>query len=971
VLSLSDYNTPEPHQNLYSTDQYDEWSRSYLADFYSSDYKQWKFQYPEMDISLKTPCIFGRVILADGKPVEGAEVILSKSEGGETTTKTSKNGYYVFNRVSRGEYTIILEKEGFENVFFSHRQNSVTINFFRDKISRDILILPRGSGNPKFIKKRETTKDKCDSYNWFEYYKNIFTVFSEPVSGDGNSIIGTVLLPDGSAIPGVLVSLSADGVSKKTVSNEEGRFWFYGLKSGIYELKFELEGFKTVFRKNIHIYGKRGISLNITMETTTIKEEIVICSKGGDESVYKNDRNRFDISKISLRTEGKPVLFVEKVETDEEGKAEITCKTSDRLSTFRIMAVAYNEDCFGSSEERILVSKKLLLEEALPEFARTEDSFRAGALVSNRSEILKEVEVLAKSKNIAIKGKNRKIFFLEKKSNELVLFDFKTQNTGDAEVRFYTHSKEQSDGFLKEFPVTGCWVWESILDFDAGKKLQKMIQIPKLGEEHTLKIKVTPTIINPALVVAKKLFFYPYECMEQRTSKVIPLLLMSEKFLKAFSDTIPQDRLQQLTKEYIAVIPQFMTENGGMAYYRGGIDSPYLTSNVLWALKLAVQKKYQVNNSILEKLNSYLQNRKSFRSGDLFFQYLLSQEKKADIKKINEYLNSRKFLSSLDKILLYKIWYNQLGQGKELKNLLSEFNNSLMVEADFAYFDAGDYKYDADLPFYSSRFLTALLLQTILEVNGSHPHAARIMNWLMEAESNQWFTTQTNLWILLAMNEYFNRIEGGVAKKVELTLSGDKKVKEFSSSNDILQVEKKLIRKQGTLGFQVTADSQVYLTTEMAYKVKNATAKSRGIVVERNVYDEMGKVTKTFEQGKIYQVEILIDAHKEVPYGVIDEPLPAGFEVIREDISTSRNIKPFNRLNQYQYRTPWYSKEHERDRLIFYTYELRGKNRVVYFVKSLYSGTFTWMPTQVQGMYHPQYFGRNSTRSIKILPKSK
>ncbi|MCP4156310.1 MAG: hypothetical protein GY757_51835, partial [bacterium] len=42
-----------------------------------------------------------------------------------------------------------------------------------------------------------------------------------------------------------------------------------------------------------------------------------------------------------------------------------------------------------------------------------------------------------------------------------------------------------------------------------------------------------------------------------------------------------------------------------------------------------------------------------------------------------------------------------------------------------------------------------------------------------------------------------------------------------------------------------------------------------------------------------------------------------------------------------------------------------NKKRFVYFIKALYSGTFTWMPTKVQGMYHPQYYGRAMIKKIK------
>jgi uncharacterized protein YfaS (alpha-2-macroglobulin family) len=113
-------------------------------------------------------------------------------------------------------------------------------------------------------------------------------------------------------------------------------------------------------------------------------------------------------------------------------------------------------------------------------------------------------------------------------------------------------------------------------------------------------------------------------------------------------------------------------------------------------------------------------------------------------------------------------------------------------------------------------------------------------------------------------------------------------------------------------------------------------------------------------------VELLLRTDKEVPYGVIDEPLAAGFELLRQDIGSTRSLKEFNTANQVKYRTPWMRQENAADRLVFYTYSMQGNLRIVYFIKAMYSGRFTWMPAVAQGMYHPQYFGRNAMKTIEV-----
>jgi hypothetical protein len=101
-------------------------------------------------------------------------------------------------------------------------------------------------------------------------------------------IYGTVVLPDGSTIPGVTVILSeSSGVKLTTVTSEDGNFRFLRNAPGEYELRFELEGFKTVIRKGIRLYLGKNVNINVPMETTTIKEEVIVTAKANPIDVRK------------------------------------------------------------------------------------------------------------------------------------------------------------------------------------------------------------------------------------------------------------------------------------------------------------------------------------------------------------------------------------------------------------------------------------------------------------------------------------------------------------------------------------------------------------------------------------------------------------------------------------------------------------------------------------------------------------
>jgi uncharacterized protein YfaS (alpha-2-macroglobulin family) len=218
----------------------------------------------------------------------------------------------------------------------------------------------------------------------------------------------------------------------------------------------------------------------------------------------------------------------------------------------------------------------------------------------------------------------------------------------------------------------------------------------------------------------------------------------------------------------------------------------------------------------------------------------------------------------------------------------------------------------------------------------------------------------------MAIDLYNKKVEKGATGQVRLTLPEDHRTKKFEGIEDRLLLEKDISHIKEPFDIHVTSPNRIYLTTELNYSLEPTAAKDRGIYVQRMIYNKKGEKVSSLQRGEIYQVEILLDARKEVPYGVIDEPIPAGTEILREDIITTRKTKEYNTQKASSYKRPWIRKEVAHDRMIVYTYRLKGKHRVVYFVKALYTGTFTWLPTEVQGMYHPQYFGRNAVQKIIV-----
>ncbi|MFH2107936.1 MAG: Ig-like domain-containing protein [Chrysiogenia bacterium] len=815
------------------------------------------------------------------------------------------------------------------------------------------------------------------------------------------AIFGCIFRPDATPLAGASVTLEDEKHNKlkTTTTSAQGYYSFPGLPGGRYAIKAEAKGFHPFLKSDIYFNGNYHRPCDLALIPVSADKYWNSADEFGVEggvagrampapmaaemksmSRQKGEKDAeggviggvlggvpVDIAGIRVRSDFREVLFFKNIETDARGNAEIEFESSDQLSTFRIMAVAYGEDSFGSAAKKIMVSKDLLISEAMPEFARRGDEFLAGVQLSNRTTQKLPVTLLAKPEGISINGNPQIARALDARGNSLFQFPFLADRLGEAKIDFYAVSRADKDGLQKKLPVTDRLVMETLIDFASGKFLKKMIEPQAEAENQVITIKAAPSLLRPAVNIAKKLVFYPYECMEQRASKVMPFLAFSPQLAERLELGLDQGQVLEAVNGYLKIIPEFMNSQGALSYYRGGqYTSDYLTAYVLWSLHLARERDYMVDPQLVQKLSAYLRRASLDKTCESFYQFVLSLSRSADSKKLKKLAAERDTLPLPARVFLYRALNNQGKAADLLAAMLAEFNSSLQVEADFAYFDAGEFAYHRDFPFYSSRFATALLLQAVLEVEAGHVLAERIIRWLLEAEPYCWNTTQTNFWVMCAMDQYLAKVEKTTARKAEIVFLGEKTAKEFTDYQDMLSVSKKLSGRKEMVEVSVKADQSVYVTSELTYQLARAKKKSRGIDIQRLVYNETGQAVDQFKRGQVYQVELLLRTDKEVPYGVIDEPLAAGFELLRQDIGSTRSLKEFNTANQVKYRTPWMRRENAADRLVFYTYSMLGNLRIVYYIKAMYSGRFTWMPAIAQGMYHPQYFGRNEMKTVAV-----
>lgn len=98
---------------------------------------------------------------------------------------------------------------------------------------------------------------------------------------DQGRLTGTVTDAQGATLPGVTVTASSPALigTQSATTEEDGTYRFPALPSGQYALTFELTGFKKVKRENIHLSLGQTLTVDLSLELSTVEETVLVTSE--------------------------------------------------------------------------------------------------------------------------------------------------------------------------------------------------------------------------------------------------------------------------------------------------------------------------------------------------------------------------------------------------------------------------------------------------------------------------------------------------------------------------------------------------------------------------------------------------------------------------------------------------------------------------------------------------------------------
>jgi uncharacterized protein YfaS (alpha-2-macroglobulin family) len=782
-----------------------------------------------------------------------------------------------------------------------------------------------------------------------------------------------------------------------------------------------LTGYKTPDPLDL-MYRPRDLGMRLASNLVAVTPQVAEGEKGRREAGGGGGADGSEVLRSTFRT---VAFYLGEVVTDSAGNATVKAKLPDNLTTFRVMAVAVTDaDRYGKGETPMLVTRPVVARPALPRFVRPGDTLSAGTVVNRRDGVATQATVKAQSTGVRLLGAAERTIPLAAGRGAEARFRFAAVAAESAAFRFDVRSGRESDAVRVAIPVKpDAFERRHVVSGTLRDTASVVFDLP--ADIDPARSRVTITLGNTPMTLVRgirtSLRVYEYECTEQISSRVTPLLAL----LQARGALTPAEAAiaRREVARGIGVLLGRQRADGGIGYWSAGDwTTPWLTAYAANVIIEAKELGVPVDSAALARLSEYVRgalreepkdrgplqwwyDRRSTRLADQVAAVdFLSRAGQADRPAENELLRNAPFMLREDRIRLAEVLARR-GATTEARSLLALVWAEVRVDGRTAVLPADTTKWY----FHSSTRETARLLTATLAVDPGHALVGPLVERLaVTPRGRYWQNTQDQAAAVRAI-AMFDAKAASSAPRPLVVRSGTRQVLRTVTARgdttlaiasllgpvrDETRALRLTLRAEGTAAlpsfFHVTV-------TEMPSKppVRPADA---GIRVER-WYERYGdaKPVTSVAEGELVRVRLRITVPVERRFVVVDDALPAGLEAVDLSLRTSSVVgggpaagRPAPRDPDAEggeegddegglgygrweggWWSPWDFREIRDDRVVWSASWLwKGTWDISYIARATTPGTFIRPPARAEEMYDPGVNGRSDGGSFTVTPRS-
>ena len=761
----------------------------------------------------------------------------------------------------------------------------------------------------------------------------------------------------------------------------------------------------------LRVYG--GDSRALLMDPVTYSVKTL---KGGDANS--------DDEKEDERKDFRPTAFFEPVLiTDKNGEATVTFKMPDSLTTYRITAFGVKDDLFALQEEEVKVQNPINIQQVQPRRLRERDTAECGVLISNLGKdgqkVTISLEVLSPTQDTEqdklegrktipgkgfVDGESYHTVYVASGQSTVVYFDVAAKSEGTVNLVYTIKSDVLNERLISPIRIEKTFVYETVtmtgtISGDKKSSEKESLIIPGFAKEGRgdLTFTLDATRLGVLGSSVNYLFDYPYGCLEQQSSRILPLVSFGE-YIDIFGmDNKVQD-IKSCVTSWTKKWKDYQHLDGGFGYWPESIySSDFVSMRILYIYALAMQRGYSeqdipinvraLKNYVATQVKTYnsrYRNSNYYDYDKAFASYVFSLVNDSSLNSIRDELYSRVDELTLDAAAYLSLAYYNTGKAADIEKAkiingkirpyLQPDQRSVTIskKAKSGYW----FCYQNETVQYAA-ILTALVSE-----NPDDQLVDKLLYTLLKKQSRgYWQNTITTSTVLESIYTYIKKrnldatdysatallngrqimkesFKGVAAKPKSLKLPFED---EFISS---------LTRDKAIpLVFEKDGEGYLFYTVEMKYALPDEAqaARDEGLKITYEITDfdtgELINVAKDtcdlkLESGKIYRAKVFIQTNRNREYVAVRAPIPSGAEILNSTLVTSGSAAQSS--NSQSWRS-WMSHKNitDNEAQFFWDDMHSGRYFFDFTFRAVRRGVYPTPPVQAECMYEPEVFGRS------------
>ncbi|WP_407572598.1 alpha-2-macroglobulin family protein [Deinococcus altitudinis] len=710
------------------------------------------------------------------------------------------------------------------------------------------------------------------------------------------------------------------------------------------------------------------------------------------------------------------ILWVPNLVTDAQGRAEVTVKFPDNLTTWVATARAQTQAArFGQATGTALSTKDVIARLSLPPFLVRGDTVTLSGLVNNT--LGKPVSGTARMELGGLSGQSGAALTpagarLDLAANGRARSDVLAlaSTVGTSSVTFTARTGSGNDALKLPLPVKarGYEVTQSAVGSGAAP-LKLTVPADANARTLALRLNLTPSLLSAVGGALEYLVGYPYGCTEQTMSRFLPALLARQTFKNQLGSAaqLPAGVVKDLpaiTEAGLARLALFQHEDGGWNFWQWDDStlemSAYVTEGLLRAKGLGAK----VDNAVLDKALTYLTARAADpkeRQADRAGAYrALAEAGRVRLPQLRAFAARR----DLQPYTLAQtaLALRAAGQTQTARDLLDRLKarrlsgqGGALVHWETPRGQAGQggwYDFWDD----NSVQVTATALEALARLDPGSPLIPGVSQWLLSNRRGpKWISTQDTTSVIIAALA-LKPVGSAVARTVTVSLDGQEvgHVKVTGDRAPGLDLPTAQLGAGGHTLTLIGAPAGLTASAQLSFAREPAELRSdasQGLRLTRRyerldpVWDAPNKRytyrrTPLLRAGQLQPVTsgdlVLVTLtvqpeHHSARYLLVSDPVPAGMKALDER-SLAISGLPDPDETDWESWNYWYAgRDLLDDRVDLYADYLEGRQTMTYLLRAQTPGTFTALPTHAFLMYDPEVQGYGAAATLTVRDRGR